>query len=70
MSQALFTQSAEFVRECQETVTAAKQHANLCGAQGCWSKAQSIQTGYPIQACRLEHAFEVLTGIINVLTES
>jgi hypothetical protein len=70
VSQALFIQSAEFAMECQGAVTAAKQHANLCGAQGCWCKAQSTQTGYPIQACRLEHAFEVLSGIIDDLTES
>ena len=70
VSQALFTQSAEFALECQGTVAAAKQHANLCGAQGCWCKVQSSQTGYPIQACRLEHAFEVLSAIIDDLTES
>ena len=70
VSQALFTQSTEFALECQGTVAAAKQHANLCGAQGCWCKVQSSQTGYPIQACRLEHAFEVLSAIIDDLTES
>ena len=70
VSQALFIQSTEFAMECQEIVTAAKEHAKLCGAQGCWCKAQSAQTGYLPLACKLEHAFEVLTGIIDNLTES
>ena len=70
VSQALSMQSAEFAMKCQEFVTAATEHAKLCGAQGCWCKAQSAQTGYFPLACKLEHAFEVLIGIFDNRTKS